>query len=246
MAARDAESMFSAATEFAATVFSAAKEFAPTAFSAAAECPPSELLVSPLERTAHGGTTTPSTSVPPWPSVQAHARFHHRRSRGKTATTHSTISGPESSMQISYPHSGDHSPVRSLHMVSHARRTHAPCRVCDRWVVQTEVQTGVPVRAASAARAVSPLPRRRGWRRPASSRGPVAVEVTIHAPGAVAPSKPMSSNSNGCCCCFFWLVVLRPRLPAAASLAGDEEVSEPGARMHRRTLAAAAAGSTGC
>jgi hypothetical protein len=80
MAARDAESMFSAATEFAATVFSAAKEFAPTAFSAAAECPPSELLVSPLERTAHGGTTTPSTSVPPWPSVQAHARFHHRRS----------------------------------------------------------------------------------------------------------------------------------------------------------------------
>ena len=53
----------------------------------------------------------------------------------------SIISGPESSMQISYPHSGDHSPVRSLHMVSHARRTHAPCRVCDRWDVQTEVQT---------------------------------------------------------------------------------------------------------
>jgi len=68
--------MFSAATEFAATVFSAAKEFAPTAFSAAAECPPSELLVSPLERTAHGGTTTPSTSVPPWPSV------HERHTRG--------------------------------------------------------------------------------------------------------------------------------------------------------------------
>jgi hypothetical protein len=56
MAARDAESMFSAATEFAATVFSAAKEFAPTA---AAECPPSE-----RGRTADGGTTTPTTSVP--------------------------------------------------------------------------------------------------------------------------------------------------------------------------------------
>jgi hypothetical protein len=74
MAARDAESMFSAATEFAATVFSAAKEFAPTAFSAAAECPPSELLVSPLERTAHGGTT-PSPSAFRPSTVSFHRAF---------------------------------------------------------------------------------------------------------------------------------------------------------------------------
>jgi hypothetical protein len=123
MAARDAESMFSAATEFAATVFSAAKEFAPTAFSAAAECPPSELLVSPLERTAHGGTT-PSTSA-----FRPTTVSFHRRSRGKPPRLTAPSRG-QNLLCRSHIHTRATTVRSGLCTWCHTRGAHTPRAVC--------------------------------------------------------------------------------------------------------------------